>query len=65
MDVREAFRIAEAEGLRMLERIERAVSDWRSIASALPIESSEMERLAPAFEHSQRDAARRLLRSSA
>jgi serine/threonine-protein kinase HipA len=43
----------------ILAEIERAVSSWRDQGRALGMTDSELEAFAEAFEHPERDAARR------
>lgn len=53
------FRISRARANKILSRIEGAVSQWREAGSALGLAKKELAQFADAFEHSEREAARR------
>lgn len=61
LGVREAFRLSESQAREILGRTEDAVSGWRSIAADLEIDALEITSMEPAFEHEQREVARRYL----
>ncbi|HEY1690530.1 MAG TPA: type II toxin-antitoxin system HipA family toxin [Polyangiaceae bacterium] len=59
MSVARYFRIARAKASDVLHAVERAVARWRKEGRALGMSDAELEPFAPAFEHPQRDEARR------
>jgi serine/threonine-protein kinase HipA len=54
------FKIPKARAKEMLARVERAVAGWRDEGRAIGMSDAELEAFAPAFEHSEREAARGL-----
>lgn len=54
------FRIPRAHANRILSRIEIAVSRWRQNGIALGMTEKELDQFADAFEHPEREAARRI-----
>jgi serine/threonine-protein kinase HipA len=52
-------RISRARANKILSRIEGAVSQWREAGSALGLTKKELAQFAEAFEHAEREAARR------
>ena len=52
------FRISRARAKEVLGEIERVVARWRTEGRSLGMTEVELEPFAPAFEHSERDAAR-------
>ena len=61
MAVAKYFRIPEARGKPILTKVEGAVSAWREEGSALGMDVRELESFVEAFEHSEREAARRAI----
>lgn len=59
LSVTSYFRIAPKRAKEILGAVERAVSAWRDKARAIGMTGSEIDRFAGAFEHAERDAARR------
>ena len=59
MSVTRDFRIAPARAQEILSEIEYAVAGWRSEGKGLGMTNSELDQYADAFEHSERQAARR------
>ncbi len=53
------FKIARDHARQVLKQVERAVARWRASGRALGMTDLELEPFATAFEHSQREAARR------
>ncbi|MEX2203178.1 MAG: type II toxin-antitoxin system HipA family toxin [Actinomycetota bacterium] len=60
MSVAALFRLDEEEGIDVLRQILAATSRWRAVAIEHNIAKAEIERMALAFEHEQREAARAL-----
>ena len=56
--VAEYFRLDLGEAGRVIEEVEAATREWRSVARGAGIGRAEIERMAPAFEHEQAEAAR-------
>jgi serine/threonine-protein kinase HipA len=54
------FRIPRAHANKILSRIETAVSRWRQNGIALGMTKQELDQFAEAFEHPEREAARRV-----
>jgi serine/threonine-protein kinase HipA len=63
MSVTPYFHITAPHARKMLHRVERAVARWRSEGRALGMNNSELDRFAEAFEHPERAAAKREIRS--
>lgn len=59
MSVLPYFRIAAPRAREILGEVERAVSQWRAVGRGLGMSPSELDQFADAFEHDERDAARR------
>jgi serine/threonine-protein kinase HipA len=55
------FRISLDRARRILSEVERAVSRWRDQGRALGMTDGELEAFAEAFEHPERDRARRAI----
>jgi serine/threonine-protein kinase HipA len=53
------FRISRARANEILSRIERALSQWRKAGLALGMTKQELDQFAEAFQHPEREAARR------
>jgi serine/threonine-protein kinase HipA len=60
MGVAEYFRLGELDARRVLSEVLAAAGEWRSAARAAGLGRVEIERMAPAFEHDQAEAARAL-----
>ncbi len=56
------FRIPNARAKEILREVERAVSTWRQQGRLLGMSDVELEQFGDAFEHPERDAARRQMR---
>ena len=54
------FKIARARAKKIVGEVERAVSGWRKEGSAIGMTDSELEPFETAFEHREREAARRV-----
>lgn len=61
MSVTAYFRIAKARAKVILGEVEAAVATWREEGRALGMTGGELESFADAFEHAERQAARRVL----
>jgi serine/threonine-protein kinase HipA len=59
------FRIPRARANKILGRIEGAVSQWRQTGLALGMTKQELVQFADAFEHAEREAARRVTKPRA
>jgi serine/threonine-protein kinase HipA len=55
------FGLSKDQAASVLGQVERAVSAWRDVASALGFSDAEADSFADAFEHSEREAARRVM----
>ena len=60
MSVTPYFRIPPARAKKMLGRVEQAVARWREVGMTLGMTRHELESFEDAFEHAERDHARRL-----
>lgn len=56
------FRISRARAKEILGRIEHALSSWHAIGAALGMTNQELDQYAEAFEHPEREAARKAIR---
>jgi serine/threonine-protein kinase HipA len=56
------FQISQARAMEILGRIEQALSQWREVGAALGITNQELDQFADAFEHPEREAARKAIR---
>ncbi len=56
------FQISRARAKEILGRIEQALSQWREVGAALGITNQELDQFADAFEHPEREAARKAIR---
>jgi serine/threonine-protein kinase HipA len=54
------FRIPRARAKEILSRIERSLARWRETGLALGMTNQELDQFVDAFEHPERDAARKL-----
>ncbi|MGH7271578.1 MAG: type II toxin-antitoxin system HipA family toxin, partial [Polyangiaceae bacterium] len=53
------FKISRARANDVVAHVERVVAGWRDEGRSLGMTNAELEPFGPAFEHSERDAARR------
>lgn len=56
------FQIPRSRAKEILGRIELALSKWRQVGAALRMTSRELDQFADAFEHPEREAARKAIR---
>jgi len=56
------FQISRTRAKEILGRIERALSKWRKAGVALGMTNQELDQFADAFEHPEREAARKAIR---
>lgn len=56
------FQISRTRAKEILGRIEQALSEWREAGSALGMTNQELDQFAEAFEHPEREAARKATR---
>ena len=64
MSVLPYFQLSRAKAKEILRRIEHALSRWRETGSALGMTDRELDQFADAFEHPERDAARKAIRKT-
>jgi serine/threonine-protein kinase HipA len=64
MSVTPYCRIERATARRILAEVERAVSRWRKYGREIGMTDRELDQFADAFEHGERDAARRIAGSA-
>jgi serine/threonine-protein kinase HipA len=57
------FRIAAVRAREILRDVDHAVSQWRRVGRSLGMTTQELDQFAKAFEHEDRSAARRHLKS--
>jgi serine/threonine-protein kinase HipA len=62
MSVIAYFRIAPARAKEILREVQHAVATWRTVAKAIGMTAVELDQFAEAFEHDEREAARKALR---
>lgn len=55
------FRLSDDDARQIVDQVSTATARWRGVARAMGVSASELRRLAPAFEHDQRAAARALI----
>jgi serine/threonine-protein kinase HipA len=55
------FRLSDDDAREIVDRVSAATARWQEVARAMGVSASELRRLAPAFEHEQRAAARALV----
>jgi serine/threonine-protein kinase HipA len=55
------FRISPSRASEILGRIEHALSQWREVGAALSMTNQELDQFAEAFEHPEREAARKAM----
>ncbi len=58
IEVAEHFRLGSTEARSAISEVAAATGGWRSVAKRAGLERAEIERMAPAFEHEQAEAAR-------
>lgn len=63
MGVASYFRLDEHAAIDVLARVVRSVVRWRHTATIHGLKSSELDAMAPAFEHAEAERARDLLRT--
>ena len=61
MSVIAYFRITRARAKEILREVEHAVDDWRMTGHSIGMSDEELEPFVDAFEHGERDAAKKLL----
>lgn len=61
LNVASLFRLSQAEARQIVDELSTATARWQEVARAMGLATSQLQRLAPAFEHEQRVAARRLV----
>jgi serine/threonine-protein kinase HipA len=54
------FRITRARAKEILGEVEHAVNDWRMAGHIIGMSAEELEPFVDAFEHRERDAAKKL-----
>jgi serine/threonine-protein kinase HipA len=54
------FRIRRPRAAEVIGEVERAVAAWRKVGQGIGMTSSELAQYAEAFEHPEREAARRV-----
>lgn len=62
MSVAPYFRIAPAHAGEMLGEVERAVAGWRKQGKSIGMTETELDQFADAFEHEEREVARKIAR---
>jgi serine/threonine-protein kinase HipA len=60
LNVAGLFRLSEAEARQIVDELSTATARWQEVARAMGLTTPELQRLAPAFEHEQQVAARKL-----
>jgi serine/threonine-protein kinase HipA len=63
MEVLPYFGIALPRAIQILKKVEAAVARWREIGASIGMTRKELSPFEPAFEHSERDVARRIIRA--
>jgi serine/threonine-protein kinase HipA len=58
------FQICRIRANEILGRIENALSQWREVGAALDMTKQELDQFAEAFEHPEREAARKAIRGA-
>lgn len=61
MSVITHFRIPEARAREILGEVVHAVDGWRATGQSIGMSAEELELFADAFEHGERDTAKRLI----
>ena len=63
MDTARYFGLSMSRAIAIVGEVERGVSSWRTVATALGFTKDEVESFADAFEHDERAVARRIVES--
>ena len=63
MSVTPYFRIKPVRAKEILRDVDEAVGRWRTAARRLGMTNGDVDAFEPAFEHREREAARRVLAS--
>lgn len=61
LEVAPEFRLSRSDAVEVIGEILEATSRWRDVAAALRLPSTELNLMAPAFEHDESEAARALV----
>lgn len=61
MSVAPYFRLSSSRSRQILRQVEHAVSNWRARGHQIGMTNAELDQFTNAFEHSERDAARKLV----
>ncbi len=61
LNVAGLFRLSEAEARQIVDELSTATARWQEVARVMGLATPELQRLAPAFEHEQQVAARKLV----
>ena len=61
LNVAGLFRLSEADARQIVDELSTATARWQEVARAMGLATPELRRLAPAFEHEQQVAARKLV----
>jgi serine/threonine-protein kinase HipA len=64
MSIAAYCRLGKGETLKILKRVERAVSGWRKTGREIGMTEAELEPFAAAFEHRERDVVRKLVKAA-
>ena len=63
MGVADYFRLNTQEAADVLAQVTSAVEHWRATAASHGLRQAEIEAMAPAFEHAERDRAHAIAKS--
>lgn len=61
MDTAPYFRLSNTRAREILRDVEAAVSTWRVLGAELGMDAGDLDAFAGAFEHEERQLARRLV----
>jgi serine/threonine-protein kinase HipA len=61
LNVAGLFRLSEADAHQIVHELSTVTARWQEVARAMGLATPELQRLAPAFEHEQQVAARKLV----
>jgi serine/threonine-protein kinase HipA len=61
LNVAGLFRLSEADAHQIVDELSTVTARWQEVARAMGLAMPELQRLAPAFEHEQQVAARKLV----
>jgi serine/threonine-protein kinase HipA len=64
VDIAGMFRLTDAEARAVLRDVSTAASTWRAIAAEAGLNATEIDRMAPAFDHDQAERSRELVASA-